>query len=89
MKKENRNVVPYQIYPPYQGINPMMPGVPVMNMMPYYSNGTTSCSKDSSSLEDLKEDIDNLKKRVNYLENILLNNSNYSNNYNSSNYQVM
>lgn len=100
-KAENRNVVPYPIYPPYQGMNQMMPGVPMMpgvsmmgTPMSYSMNMTNSGSCPSSnttSIDSLKEDIESLNKRVNYLESVLLNNTsaNYSTNYNSSNYQVM
>lgn len=105
-KAENRNMVPYPIYPPYQGIspmmpnnpmmsgNPMMPGVPMMgNPMPYSmgSTNTGSCSSNTTNTDSLKEDLESLNKRVSYLESVLLNNtnSNYSTNYNSSNYQVM
>ncbi len=104
-KAENRNAVPYPIYPPYQGMNPMMPnspmmsnspmmpGVPMMGSpMPYSMSTTnTSCSSNTTNVDSLKEDIESLNKRVGYLESVLLNNtnSNYSTNYNSSNYQVM
>lgn len=96
-KAENRNAVPYPIYPPYQGMTPMMPGapmmpgVPMMGNMPYTMNNTSSCSSSSGTNTDsTKEEIENLKNRVSYLENILLNNNNnYGTNYNTSNYQVM
>ncbi len=99
-KDQNRNGVPYPIYPPYQGMTPMMPNAPMMpgvpmmgNAMPYSMNtNATSCSAgNTSNIDSIKEDVENLKKRVNYLENALLNtgNTNYTNNYNPSNYQVM
>lgn len=99
-KAENRNAVPYPIYPPYQGISPMMPnnpmmsGVPIMGSPMPYSMGsanTGSCSSNTTNTDSLKEDLESLNKRVSYLESVLLNNtnSNYSTNYNSSNYQVM
>lgn len=88
MKKDNRNCnMPYPVYPPYQG---MMPGVnPNMNYpMPIpYNTGMnmnySSTSNDQTS--NLEQQIRNLDKRVTALEN----NTSYSNNYNSSNYQMM
>ena len=100
-KMQDRNAVPYPIYPPYQGMTPMMPNAPMMpggpmmpGAMPYGMNNTNTGSCSSSNTTDnnsIKEEVENLKKRVNYLENMLLNNNttNYGTNYNSSNYQVM
>lgn len=95
MKKEQTRNVPYPVYPTYPGMNPMMMGpmpygYPSMNPMGVSQMGMSgsSCSSNTTGeLSSLKEEVDNLKKRVSYLENNLL--SNYNNNYNSSNYQVM
>lgn len=99
MKKDSLRNVPYPVYPPYQGMGPMMPGGMaggpggMMPTMPYMSQGMSnqpgSCSANSNDVSSIKSEIENLKKRVSYLENNLLSNSNYSSNYNSSNYQVM
>jgi hypothetical protein len=92
-KDQNRQAVPYPIYPPYQGMSPMMSGVPMMpmapGMMPYSDMSTASSCSSNTTDSSLKEEVENLKKRVSYLENNLLSNSNYASNYNSSNYQVM
>ena len=91
MKKEQTRNVPYPVYPTYPGMNQMMMGpmpygYPNMNPMGI-SQMSGNCSSNTTELSSLKEEVDNLKKRVSYLENNLL--SNYNNNYNSSNYQVM
>lgn len=92
MKKEQTRNVPYPVYPTYPGMNQMMMGpmpygYPNMNPMGISQMSGNCSSNTTSELSSLKEEVDNLKKRVNYLENNLL--SNYNNNYNSSNYQVM
>jgi hypothetical protein len=81
MRKEERNVM-YPIYPPYGMNMGMMPGMP----FGYPGASVQTTCNGSSDVSGLKEEIENLKKRVNYLENNLM--SNY-NGYNSSNYQVM
>jgi len=97
MKKDrNCGATPYPVYPPYQGMGmfpaygmqPMMP----MNMMGGYPNtGSVSSNTVEQQLNTLQQQINSLENRVSTLEN-MLNNSNsvlYSNNYNTSNYQMM
>lgn len=100
MKKDrNCGATPYPIYPPYQGVGVMpygMPNMMPMNMMGTYPNTTQNIGNFSSNtieqqLNTLQQQINSLENRVSTLEN-MVNNSNsvlYSNNYNSSNYQMM
>ncbi len=73
MKKDRNVAVPYPIYPPYQGIGPM----PFFNYPSYQNAGCNS--------SDIEQRINNLEKRISNIENML----NNSNNYNSSNYQML
>ncbi len=92
MKKDDRNcMMPYPIYPPYQGVN-MVPqmGMPNMGMPMYPSMSTSSSSSNNieQQLNNIEQEINNLDRRISNLENAY--NSNLSNNkYSSSNYQMM
>lgn len=95
MKKDNRDCsVPYPIYPPYQGIvSPMgMPGpMPIMNYQTSIPTNFQSSSASSTmnnidqQFNNIEQEINNLDRRISNLENMY----NSSNNYNSSNYQMM
>jgi len=93
MKKDQTRNMGYPMYPTYPGVNPMMPmpyGMPGVNMNQMGMTQGCACSGNNNNSNDfstLQNEIENLKKRVSYLENNLV--SNYNNNYNSSNYQVM
>lgn len=82
MKRDrNQGMMPYPIYPPYQGINPNMMPMPV----PIGMDNNMSCGNNSTqSTNSLQEQINSLEKRVSVLEN-----NNYNGKYNTSNYQVM
>lgn len=96
MKKDNRDCsVPYPIYPPYQGMVPPMgmPGpMPIMNYQTSvpvnYSSSTNSINNIDQQLNNIEQEINNLDRRISNLEN-MYNKSNFSNNYSSSNYQMM
>lgn len=97
MKHESRNCgVPYPIYPPYQGLdmmsynqippfNPMSPYGPI----PFTANLGMSPNGIANDFENkinsLTEQVNSLDKRVTALESGTLS----TNNYSSSNYQMM
>ncbi len=84
MKQDNRNcAVPYPIYPPYQGMG-MMP----YNSMPYpipFTSNPNMNNNFNDQINSINEQLNSLDKRVAKLENDNLN----TNNYSSSNYQIM
>ena len=97
--KKDRNCGGYPVYPQmvpsFGGM--VMPGqmipMPLNNMANYPSSGmmnvpgsTTTTTQNNYGTSDLSNLTS--KQRVNRLEN-LVNNGTYSNNYNSSNYQMM
>ena len=96
MKKDrncNDGMTPYPIYQPNMMI-PMGPNMIGPNMMmpsnssynynvPNYQTGSSTIEQ---QLNNLNSQINLLEKRVNNLENLI---GNYSNQYNTSNYQVM
>lgn len=90
MKNTERNCgMPYPIYPPYQGVN-MMPGVPNMSTpyQMYPQTSYTNIAGDNTfeqQLTSLQQQVSMLDKRVSALEK----GSMTSNNYSSSNYQMM
>lgn len=84
------------IMPNYGGI--IMPGgpMPMPGVMNYPMSGMTNVPGEqtilnnygSSDTQNLTNKINSLEQRINRLEN-LVNNGTFSNNYNSSNYQMM
>lgn len=99
--KKDRNCGGYPIYPqmvpsfggmvmPGQMI-PMQGGMinyPNYGMMSVPGSSTTQNNYGTSDLSNLTNQVNSLEQRVNRLEN-LVSNGTYSNNYNSSNYQMM
>lgn len=96
--KKDRNCGGMPIYPnmvpnfggvvmPGQMI-PMQGSMMNMPMNDTFTTTTTQTNYTSSDLNTLTNQINSLEQRVNRLEN-LVNNGTYSNNYNSSNYQMM
>lgn len=82
MKKDRNCMMPYPVYPPYQGMNPMMAPIPI----PVNQGYTVTQGVSSNTLE---QQINSLENRVNNLESMIGQN-NYSNaKYNSSNFQMM
>ena len=73
--------------PGYGGM--VMPGqmIPMPGVIDY-PMASSSNNYSSSDLSSLSSRINNLEQRVSRLENYF-NNGSYSNNYNSSNYQMM
>lgn len=90
MKKDRNCGVPYPVYPAYQGM-PYMPNMPLPNMgmpamnVPY---DTSTTSSNDQSIQNLREQISLLDKRVTNLEN-LFHTQNSTSQYSSSNYQMM
>lgn len=84
MKKDRNCMMPYPVYPPYQGMNQMMP-IP----MPYqnYSMGVSDNTFEQQ-INSLQQQLNNLENRVNNLENMINQNS-YNTKYNNTNYQMM
>lgn len=101
--KKDRNCGGYPVYPQmvpsFGGVvmpSQMIP-MPGGNMVNYPSNmmnipnspsTTTQNNYGYSDLNGITNQINSLEQRVSRLEN-LVNNGTYSNNYNSSNYQMM
>ena len=84
MKKDrNCNMGPMPIYGNIPAAGNMMP---IPGMINYPITGMTNIPVDNTS--DITNQINELKNRVTRLENII-NNGAYSNNYNSTNYQMM
>ena len=84
--KKDRNCgmgVQRGMVPNYPGMY-MPGGIIPMSGMSYPSSSTMN----NYGSNDLSNRINSLEQRVNRLEN-LVNNGSYSNNYNSSNYQMM
>ena len=96
MKKDRNcgNATPYPIYPMYgmpmqsmQGAYPMM-NMPMPLPMPAPTTSmNTTTGYTTSEINTLSNRINSLEQRVSNLENIV--NKSYSNNYNTSNYQMM
>ena len=90
--RKDRDVMPYPIYPPYQGIG-QMPFMPMPNMVnPYFMSNTTCSSQSTTQNSDiniLEQKVTNLEKRVSTLESMINSSNSISNNYNSSNYQML
>ena len=88
MKKDRNCAVPYPIYPPYQGMG-MPIGMP-MNFQPSMPNigNSNTTNNIEQQLNNIEQEINNLDRRISNLEN-MYNNSNFSNKYSSSNYQMM
>ncbi len=95
--KKDRNcgtAMPYPIYPPYQAGMMPMPG---MGMTPFMGsnmgniNGSVSTNTIEEQLNNLEQQINLLDKRITNLESMYntSNSVNYTNKYNSSNYQMM
>lgn len=95
MKKDrNCGGASYPIYPPYPPMG-MMPNMMPMPYpaMPNQTNAGTSVSSNTieQQLNSLEQRVNLLDRRVTTLENMFNNSSSspYSNNYNSSNYQML
>lgn len=101
MKKDRNcggNATPYPVYPMYGGMQGMPGPIPMtgVNMpmplpMPaptWTTQGTTTNqSFTNSEINTLSNQINSLEQRVSNLENMV--NKAYSNNYNTSNFQMM
>lgn len=102
MKKDRNcgcNNMPYPMYPSYQGMMPMNPGImPIPNMpmntmaqnnfgnmdyMPQISQSNNSIEQQLSSLAN---QVNSLERRIISLENLV---GSPNSKYNNSNYQVM
>ncbi len=87
--KKDRNCGSYPVYPqmvPNFG-GPVMPGqvIPMPQQTPYMTG--SNVSNNSNEISMLNNRINNLEQRVTNLENMVKPYS--SNNYNTSNYQMM
>lgn len=83
-------MMPYPVYPPYQGMNPMMAPVPMPVNQGYTMTGGVSSNTMEQQMNSMQQEINNLENRVSNLENIINQSSNFSNTkYNSSNFQMM
>ena len=93
MKKERNCMNPYPVYTPYQGIPfqyPMNQVSPFQNYnqmpTPSYLNESNNSIQDQ--INNLSEQVNLLDKRLTNLETTITKNTT-SNNYSSSNYQMM
>ena len=87
--KKERNCAGYPVYPNMGGMPMPLPMYPNMNMCPSMNMyPSANMSQDNmNELNTLKSKINNLEQRVTAIENVI--NNSYSNNYNTSNYQMM
>ena len=100
MKKDrNCGATPYPVYQPYPQMGGFMPlpyppnmGMPMTQYMDTQTNTSMNMSNTiEQQLNTMEQRINMLDKRITTLENMFnsSNNSLYSNNYNSSNYQML
>ena len=94
MKKDRNCGSPYPIYPAYQGM-PYMPNMPMMGPVPFGSmteqvpnTGGSTSSTTNQTFNNLQEQINLLDKRITNLES-MMNTNTMTNQYSSSNYQMM
>jgi hypothetical protein len=86
MKKDRNCGMGIPVYPVMPGMAMPMPmGSPMMGNMPNYNMSNSTLE---NQIQNLNNQINSLEQRVNSLET-LVNQSVYSNNYNTSNYQMM
>lgn len=89
LKKDRNCMMPYPVYPPYQGMNPMMAPIPIPVNQGYTVTQGVSSNTLEQQVNTLQQQINSLENRVNNLESMIGQN-NYSNaKYNSSNFQMM
>ena len=96
--KKDRNCncgSPYPVYPAYQGI-PYMQNMPMMGPVPFGNVGQfTNTMPNNSMMNTTDQSFNNLQEQINLLDNRvtnlenMLNSNNMSNQYSSSNYQMM
>lgn len=78
--KKDRNCMGYPIYPNMGGMPMPLPMYP--NMTEYYGN-----NNEYNDLNQIMNKLNNLEQRIATLEDMM--NKNYTNNYNTTNYQMM